>query len=260
VIAWREYQEQVASLFREQGFSAEVEFPVKGARGIHVIDVWVQFRMFGFDHKWAVESKHWKSPVPKEKVMALKSIVEDIGADKGIMVAESGFQAGAWSATTLTNIWLTTLNELRSRTMYDLQKILLDDLERDAIYLLVYMGEFWEKIDHPTEQSIFLPRPDMDDQEIRRTESYIHEIERGFRQVKIRDFPVTISLDNDKTAVAHDEAEFIKVVRTIIDDVRERIGDHRDYLCEVTDQAHREEYEREQRAIEEERREKKAQS
>jgi hypothetical protein len=83
---------------------------------------------------------------------------------------------------------------------------LLSDYERSAIYLLLRMDEVWVKIDHPTEEAILLSRPDMDDQEIRGTENHIHEIERGFRQVKIRNFPVTMNLDNEKIVLAHNEA------------------------------------------------------
>jgi hypothetical protein len=237
-----------------------VEARVRGVRATHDIDVWVQFRMFGLDHKWAVECKYWKRPISKEKVVALREIVDDIGADKGIMVAESGFQPGAVSATTKTNIWLTTLEELRSRTRYDLQKILLDDYERSAIYLLMAMDEFWEKIDHPLEESIFLPRPDMDGQQIRRTENLIHEIESGFRQFKIRNFLVSINLNSEKTLVAHNEAEFTELVGTIIDDVEEQVWDYRARLREILERAWAEEHERQQRTIEEEKRERRAQS
>jgi hypothetical protein len=46
--------------------------------------------------------------VPKEKVLALKSIVEDLGADRGIIVSEAGFQPGAEDAARGTNITLVT--------------------------------------------------------------------------------------------------------------------------------------------------------
>ena len=42
--------------------------------------------------------KRWTRRVPKEKVMALKAIVEDLGADRGIIVNEAGFQSGAQKA------------------------------------------------------------------------------------------------------------------------------------------------------------------
>ncbi|WP_431605167.1 restriction endonuclease [Acinetobacter johnsonii] len=42
-----------------------------------------------------IECKNWKTNIPKEKVLALRSIVEDIGAHRGFIVSNKGFQSGA---------------------------------------------------------------------------------------------------------------------------------------------------------------------
>ena len=60
-----------------------------------------------------LECKYWNSRVTKEKVMALKSIVDDCGADRGLIVSKMGFQSGAIRASTKTNITLTSIEELR---------------------------------------------------------------------------------------------------------------------------------------------------
>jgi restriction system protein len=125
---WREYQERVVDLFRELGCSVEVEASVEGVRASHDIDVWVVFERFGLEHRWAIECKYWDKPIPKEKVLTLRSIVDDVGADKGILVAESGFQSGARDATSSTNILLTTLSKLRSLAEHDLQRTILEEL------------------------------------------------------------------------------------------------------------------------------------
>uniref|UniRef100_UPI00214D0BDC restriction endonuclease n=1 Tax=Klebsiella pneumoniae TaxID=573 RepID=UPI00214D0BDC len=39
---------------------------------------------------WLVECKHWKNPVSKLHVLALREIVTEIGADRGILLSESG--------------------------------------------------------------------------------------------------------------------------------------------------------------------------
>lgn len=105
---WRDYQLQVAAFFRKCGCEAEVEVTVEGARGTHDVDVLVTFHRHGLLCKWVIECKLWKTRVPKEKVMALKAIVEDIGADKGIIFSESGFQKGALIAARTSNITLQT--------------------------------------------------------------------------------------------------------------------------------------------------------
>jgi hypothetical protein len=114
---WRDYQEAVAAVFREQGCTARVEARVAGARGEHLIDVYVTFRQHGVECRWVVECKLWKKRVEKEKVLTLKSIVEDVGADRGIIFCENGFQAGARDAIRHTNILLVTSLDEFKRTV-----------------------------------------------------------------------------------------------------------------------------------------------
>jgi hypothetical protein len=61
---------------------------------------------------WLVECKAWSSAVPKEKVFALRTIVEDTGADRGFVMAEKGYQSGALEAARLTNVMLTSRADL----------------------------------------------------------------------------------------------------------------------------------------------------
>lgn len=113
---WRAYQNEVAAFFRRQGCNAEVEKIVQGVRAKHEVDVHVKFYRSGIECTWVVECKLWKTKVPKEKVMALKSIVDDVGADRGIIVSEKGFQSGALDAVRDTNITLVTSIEEFERT------------------------------------------------------------------------------------------------------------------------------------------------
>ena len=105
---WREYQEEAAAVFRRQGCTAEVEAKIRGVRAEHEIDVYVSFLRYGIECKWIIECKLWNSRVPKEKILALKSIVEDVGADRGIIISEQGFQPGAYDAARGANITLVT--------------------------------------------------------------------------------------------------------------------------------------------------------
>lgn len=114
--AGSDYVAEVAKFFKRLGFAAEIEKPFEGARGIHSIDVWVTGKLQSFDVRWVVECKDWKNPVPKEKVLALQSVALDVGADRGFLLSESGFQAGAIRSARLTNITLTSLMDLREQT------------------------------------------------------------------------------------------------------------------------------------------------
>lgn len=92
--AWNRYQEEVASFFRSLGLEAETNATVQGIRTSHDIDVLVCSSHVGFDLIWIVECKHWGKRVSKLHVLALREIVADVGADRGILMAESGFQQG----------------------------------------------------------------------------------------------------------------------------------------------------------------------
>ncbi|MDD0801409.1 MULTISPECIES: restriction endonuclease [Acinetobacter] len=110
---WKKFQGITAQLFRQVGCLAEEEISIKGARAIHAVDVYVTFKNFGFEEKWIIECKNWKTNIPKEKVLALRSIVEDIGAHRGFIVSNKGFQSGAVSYSQNTNIDLITFNDLK---------------------------------------------------------------------------------------------------------------------------------------------------
>lgn len=110
---WKKYQEDAATYFRSLGLEALTDETIEGVRTKHDIDVLVKSHHVGFDIKWIVECKLWKTPVTKLHVLALREIVADVGADRGIILSESGFQSGAEEAANLTNVQLTSLDEVR---------------------------------------------------------------------------------------------------------------------------------------------------
>jgi hypothetical protein len=68
---------------------------------------------------WLVECKSWKAAIPKEKVLALRAIVDDTGADRGFIMAEGGYQSGALEASRHANITLTSLKDLKETLAYE---------------------------------------------------------------------------------------------------------------------------------------------
>ncbi|UVS81787.1 restriction endonuclease [Actinokineospora sp. UTMC 2448] len=126
---WQDYQEEVAAFFREIGMSAETDATIQGVRTSHDIDVAVFTEKAGFKVLWVVECKNWKRSVSKLHVLALREIVADLGADRGILMAENGFQSGAFEAATLTNVQLTSLRELRKSAIDELSMVELTRLQ-----------------------------------------------------------------------------------------------------------------------------------
>lgn len=123
---WSAYQENAAEFFRELGLQATTNAEVEGVRTHHDVDVLVTFQHSGLDLKWVVECKHWKSNVSKLHVLALRQIVDEVGADRGILLAENGFQSGAIEAAEKSDVSLTSIADLRvtASEALNLQKLL----------------------------------------------------------------------------------------------------------------------------------------
>ena len=94
----------------------------------HDIDVLVKSHHVGFEITWLVECKRWKTRVSKLHVLALREIVADIGADRGILLSEAGFQSGAIEAANLTNVHVTSLAEVSATARNDIYSMRLREL------------------------------------------------------------------------------------------------------------------------------------
>lgn len=125
---WREYQEKAADFFRSLGLDASTNVSIDGVRTTHDVDVLVRSHHAGFDVLWLIECKFWKTPVSKLHVLALREIVADTGADRGVLLSESGFQSGALEASNLTNVRLTSLAGMQCSASGDFIAMQLRDL------------------------------------------------------------------------------------------------------------------------------------
>jgi len=125
---WKEYQEEAARFFRDLGLDAQTNITVQGVRTTHDIDVLVRSHHFGFDITWIVECKYWATSVTKLHVLALREIVADLGADRGILLAENGYQSGAIEAANLKNVRLTSLLDAQMHASADITAMRLREL------------------------------------------------------------------------------------------------------------------------------------
>jgi hypothetical protein len=120
---WKAYQEEVASYLEQLGFETATDEPIKGARASHNIDVTARTKSAGLSQLWVIECKLWRRPVPKERALTFLGIVSDIGADRGLIFSETGFQAAAIRATSRTNVTLTSLADFRESSAEELQSL-----------------------------------------------------------------------------------------------------------------------------------------
>lgn len=116
VPAWFDFQEKIKDYFLSIGANAETNQRIEGVRTCHDVDIYVQTRFLGENMTWIVEAKHWNSRVSKLHVLALRTIVDDIGADRGFIVSSAGFQKGAIEAADKTSVRLKTFEELMKDT------------------------------------------------------------------------------------------------------------------------------------------------
>ncbi|MBU3130557.1 restriction endonuclease [Clostridium tagluense] len=108
---WVELQNSVARIFTECGFDVQVEKKIKTARGEVEIDVYVIDNTSIPKSVFICECKNWATSVPQEKVHALHSVVQNSGANFGLLISKNGFQSGAYGASENTNISLLKWEE-----------------------------------------------------------------------------------------------------------------------------------------------------
>jgi len=142
--SWRRYQHDVADFYRALGMRADVDVKAyPGSRATHDIDVLVQTKIGGQVITWIVECKQWTRPIPKERVLTLQGVVSDIGADRGILLCESGFQAGAYRAAVATNTTLTSLADLRENTQAEREAASLQAITRRTATIAQRVSQLW---------------------------------------------------------------------------------------------------------------------
>jgi restriction system protein len=86
----------------------EIENRVETVRGNVALDVYAEENIDGRRYSILCECKHWRARVPQNVVHGFRTVVNDIGANLGLIVASQGFQSGASAAATLTNVKLVT--------------------------------------------------------------------------------------------------------------------------------------------------------
>lgn len=127
---WQEYQAAVCTFFQSVGGIATVDATLDGVRGVHKIDVLVRLKIFGIETLWIMECKLWRTSIPKEKVLTLQQIVQDVGADRGFLMSELGFQAGAIKCSQTSNITLSSLAELQEMAAEELLNLKLKGVSK----------------------------------------------------------------------------------------------------------------------------------
>lgn len=144
--SWNELQIMTSSLLSDMGYLCEIEKNIETARGKVNIDVYAQMQNKQPSQTILVECKYWSKRVPKTVIHAFRSVVNDSGANFGIIISKKGFQEGAVSATQMTNISLYSWEEFQDYFKAEWLKSMIHSNHvagRPLLDFTDYMGDFY---------------------------------------------------------------------------------------------------------------------
>lgn len=110
---WRDLQIQVAKIMKESGFIVDSEKDIETVRGIVNIDVYAEDTSQKPKTIYLCECKFWQKAIPKSIVHSFRSVVNDFGANWGLIISSHGFQSGTFAAAANSNIRLLTWKEFQ---------------------------------------------------------------------------------------------------------------------------------------------------
>lgn len=146
---WKEL-ESVADVFLKlQGFSTEKSIFLKGMRAQHQIDVSGILNQGAVKFTVIAECKFWNRKVGKAQIAQLVSVMEDIGASKGIIISKEGFEKGAQLFARKRSVQLLTTNHMMNEIRLaicrkHISNLLRRMLECETRNASKYGPEFWE--------------------------------------------------------------------------------------------------------------------
>jgi Restriction endonuclease len=102
--SWRDLQICVAQVFSEIGCKVHTGAKVDLPRGTVELDVFVRDITTVPHSNYVCECKNWSRRVPKSVVHSFRTVISELGANRGFLISRIGFQSGARDAAQFTNI------------------------------------------------------------------------------------------------------------------------------------------------------------
>ena len=162
----------------------------------------------------------------------LKSIVEDVGADRGILIAESGHQPGARAAASSTNMTLTTFEELRESAKDDLLRIGLSAIFERAARVKerafsLFDHESWSR--DGLHGGTTRPKPGVDGKALSKVIGIIGILQMGIEQAQLGNFPAPVGFDEsgEKAIRAPNLEEFVASAASVLDELEGVVASQR---------------------------------
>lgn len=102
---WKDLQDKVCKYLNQASYHAESPKMIETVRGSVEVDVFVT----SDDEllkQFVCECKYLDTPVPKEKIHAFRTVVQDSGSMLGLFISKNGFPKGAIEAASCSNVIL----------------------------------------------------------------------------------------------------------------------------------------------------------
>ena len=222
---WKEYQEEAAALFRSLGLEATTDERLDGVRGAHDVDVVVRSRRAGLELFWVVECKQRRRRVEKLHVTALTEIVRDVGADRGVLLSEVGFQAGAVRMAHKSNITLTSLAEVRDEAAEELLTLRLGECRLRLAYLSDRLSAVG-RVQRHQGSTMIVYRTTPGRWDAVKLHAAVGIAEDGLRRAEMGRWPAPYAWDfaGESTHRAHDLASFVDGVRAALNELEAELA------------------------------------
>jgi hypothetical protein len=145
---WKDLQVKVSQIFGDLGYNCEVEKDLETVRGKVNVDVYAENIIDSPSSIIIAECKNWSTNIPKSVVHSFRTIINDFGANYGIIISKNGFQKGAYEAANNSNIQLFNWDEFQDHFKVQwLETVIknVDKIGRPLWYFTDYMGDFYNK-------------------------------------------------------------------------------------------------------------------
>lgn len=156
---WKDLQDKVAIILKGCNYAVETPKTIKGVRGTVEIDV------FAYKKELMTiicECKYWNTAIPQTIVHGFRTVVNDLGANLGIIVTKTGYQEGAYNTANFTNIQLLTWDEFENKykqyylnSFYKKMEKRRKQLHRFSNFLKFDYDEYFNKLSEELKREVW---------------------------------------------------------------------------------------------------------
>jgi hypothetical protein len=111
--SWKDLEQMVQQAFCEMGYESKKSHSLDTVRGKVEIDVFARKTTTPIPTIVLCECKYWNKPVSQHVIHGFRTVCADVGAHFGLIISKVGFQAGAETSRSSTNVHLMNFKEFQ---------------------------------------------------------------------------------------------------------------------------------------------------